>query len=229
VAFTKEIHMLIGLTGKAYAGKDTSADYLVKQYCCVKIALADPLKRIVKDVFSFTDEQLWGPSEMRNEPDERYPRWVADVAGEKVQQYLTPRYALQQLGTEWGRDCYNDVWIDYALRMANEVLTNQRSYGAKGGLGHGESGGNYVYTDTKFKGVVISDCRFMNEFAAIRKDGGKVWRIKRPEEGLEGDAGLHVSETEQDGVPDSYFDAVLYNDSTIAALQMRIDTLMKGP
>jgi hypothetical protein len=226
VAFTKEIHMLIGLTGKAGAGKDTSADYLVKQYGCVKIALADPLKRICKDVFDFSDDQLWGPSESRNAEDLRYPRTGegGDLIG-----YLTPRYALQQLGTEWGRDCYNGVWIDYALRMANEVLTNQRSYGAKGGLGHGESGGNYVYTDTKFKGVVISDCRFMNEFAAIRKDGGKVWRIKRPEEGLQGDAGLHVSETEQDGVPDSYFDAVLYNDSTIAALQMRIDTLMKGP
>jgi hypothetical protein len=221
--------MLIGLTGKAGAGKDTSADYLVKQYGCVKIALADPLKRIAKEVFSFTDEQLWGPSEMRNAPDERYPRWVADVAGEKVQQYLTPRYTLQQLGTEWGRNCYNDVWIDYALRMANEVLVNQRSYGAKGGLGHGVKGDSYAAdTGPRFKGVVISDCRFVNEFEAIRKAGGKIWRIKRPEEGLQGSAGQHRSETEQDGVADDYFDTIIYNSSTLESLQMRLDSLMRS-
>ena len=40
------------------------------------------MKRIARDVFGFSDEQLYGPSEMRNAPDERYPReheWKPDL------------------------------------------------------------------------------------------------------------------------------------------------------
>ena len=43
--------MLIGVCGKAGSGKDTIADYLVKKYNFKKIALADPIKRMVEDVF----------------------------------------------------------------------------------------------------------------------------------------------------------------------------------
>ena len=43
--------MIIGITGKAGAGKDTVADYLISHEGFKKIALADPIKRLVKDVF----------------------------------------------------------------------------------------------------------------------------------------------------------------------------------
>lgn len=61
--------------GTAGSGKDTLADLLRDNDKFVKIALADPLKRIARDVYDFTDEQLWGPSANRNEPDKRYPQW----------------------------------------------------------------------------------------------------------------------------------------------------------
>jgi hypothetical protein len=108
---------LIGISGLAGAGKDTAAEILVKEFGFVRVALADPIKRICKEVFEFTDEQLWGSSERRNAVDERYLRgWLC---ARSVSAFLTPRYALQTLGTEWGRDCYPDVWIDIAIRTAN--------------------------------------------------------------------------------------------------------------
>ena len=116
--------MIIGLLGVAGSGKDTVADIFVRDHNFVKVAFADPLKRICKDVFAFTDEQLWGPSEKRNAPDERYLRRkieneFLDHIGDE---YLTPRFALQQLGSEWGRNCYPNVWVDYALRVAKTLL-----------------------------------------------------------------------------------------------------------
>jgi dephospho-CoA kinase len=42
--------MLVGVCGKAGAGKDTIADYLVNAYKFKKIALEDPIKRLVKDI-----------------------------------------------------------------------------------------------------------------------------------------------------------------------------------
>lgn len=66
--------MIIGIAGRAGSGKDTVADLLVRDHRFVKIAFADPLKRICKKVFDFTDEQFWGPSSARNGPDKRYLR-----------------------------------------------------------------------------------------------------------------------------------------------------------
>lgn len=85
----------------------------------------------------------------------------------------TPRNALQTLGTEFGRVCFEDVWVRYALNVARE----RQSF-------------------TNCSGVAITDVRFENERDAIRAAGGKVWRIVRPSAGLTGAAGAHASENE---------------------------------
>jgi hypothetical protein len=67
--------------GSASSGKDTLVDMIPN---CAKIALADVVKRIVQSAYDFTDDQLWGPSHKRNEPDKRYPRdhtWVENTKG----------------------------------------------------------------------------------------------------------------------------------------------------
>lgn len=91
----------------------------------------------------------------------------------------------------WGRDCYEDVWVDAALRLA---------------AAHPLS--------------VIPDVRYRNELHRIRAIGGRAIRIVRPGAGLGGAGGAHASETEQDTVPDSAFDAVIVNDGTIADLEV---------
>lgn len=146
--------MIIGIVGKAGAGKDTIAAMIPGAR---RFSFADPLKEFVAQVFDWDRDTLWGPSENRNKPDPRYNG-------------LTPRHALQTLGTEWGRGCYEDVWAQLGVRRA---------------LAH--------------DGIaVFTDCRFINEAKAIRESGGQVWRIVRPGAGLTGAAGSHPSELEQE-------------------------------
>jgi hypothetical protein len=241
--------MIIGLCGPAGSGKDTAADFLVKNHGFAKVAFADPLKRICKDVFAFTDEQLWGPSEKRNAVDERFKNiphvWGPIISGMSICQrcgcwsreiyvkdgqhvikgsqehtdcVLTTRYALQRLGTEWGRDCYPDVWVDYALRTATRLLADDRDdpngvnyYSQKSGL-------LFVGGLQKPKGVVISDVRFKNEVRAINAAGGAVFLMKRPTT-LEGAAAKHLSETAFSTIPEDYFSFTINNDGTLDELE----------
>lgn len=208
--------MIIGISGLAGSGKDTAADFLVGRYSFKKSSFADPMKRIAREVFNFTHEQLWGPSEARNAPDKRFPRehgpgnysycrccgadigsLTAATANERYPCFLTPRFALQQLGTAWGRTCYPNVWVDLAIRNA----------------GHGDT--------------VIPDVRFKNEIDGLRAAGAYVVRIVRPGAGLAGSAGQHVSETEQSEIPDSMFDAVIRNDRGLRELEEAVTDLVR--
>ncbi len=208
--------MLIGISGLANSGKDTAADFLVGRYSFVKTSFADPMKKIAREAFGFSDEQLYGPSEARNAPDTRYPREHGpfDVSGgrcrccsvdiflldergaSRPQCYLTPRFALQQLGTAWGRTCYPNVWVELAIRNAE-----------------GD--------------VVIPDVRFKNEVEGLRAAGAYLVRIVRPDAGLKGSAGQHVSETEQASMPNSMFDAVIQNNRGLRELEEAITDLVR--
>lgn len=191
--------MLIGLVGPAGSGKDTIADHLVKKYGFVKMANADLLKRMAKLAFDFTDEQLWGPSELRNAPDTRYPRehgpltedFKCRVCGAQVrlgvdlkvdalpQCYLTPRFALQSLGTEWGRLCFENIWVGRLLGLAQELQAGGCYYDAKSGIRRAGSWVNGPEVKAKTN-VVITDVRFKNEIEAIKAAGGKAVRVIRP-------------------------------------------------
>lgn len=223
---------IIGIVGKAGSGKDAVADILVKNHGFVRVALADPMKRFLRDVFQFSDEQLWGPSEKRNEADRRFPRkhstavyhgesceccglnlWQAH--GVETQCYLTPRFALQQLGTEWGRAMSEDVSINLAMNDASQLLAGLRSFeDAEGGpmltvpvytpraglyFVPADDASLFVGRGPVCKGVVIPDVRFPDELARIRDAGGRIWR--RPgESSLTSAAAAHSSETSLESV-----------------------------
>lgn len=250
--------MILGLCGLAGAGKDTVADFLVKDHGFVKVAFADPLKRICKEVFDFTDQQLWGPSSERNKSDERYPRQVSchwsrtegsepftcQYCGERTESavammeracparaFLTPRHALQQLGTEWGRECYPNIWAEYALRVADKLLHKSgilRSvhyhYDQMDGLQS-----TSVPLGPKPKGVVIPDVRFQSEVDAIRTAGGFVWKIERPTAGLQGAAAAHVSEQEHLSIPPESFSFLLNNkNGPLPELEQLVTAALQG-
>ena len=74
----------------------------------------------------------------------------------------TPRHAMQTLGTQWGRDCIGkEFWVDLWMHHA-----------------------------TQHDRVVVDDCRFPNEAAAVRRMGGDIYQIA----GRGGIAGNHESE-----------------------------------
>lgn len=102
------------------------------------------------------------------------------------------RRMLQVLGTEVGRNMLGpDVWVD-------AVLNNL------------EDGGKYV----------ISDCRFPNEAAAVKRLGGEMWRISRTGIGPVND---HISEISLD---DWEFDCMIENDGTLRDLHDVVSEMM---
>lgn len=185
--------MILGLMGTMGTGKDTFADRLVAKHDFVKVAFADPLKRICKEVYDFSDEQLWGPSEKRNEPDPRYRRKCDRCGSEDgyvltcgecdhgtKSFFLSPRMALQLLGTEWGRHCYENTWVDYALRAADLLLgTDTAAYSQREGVFDVSALTREDRWPSELRGVVIPDVRFPNEVKAIRAKGGKIIYLRR--------------------------------------------------
>lgn len=64
---------LVILQGPAKSGKDTVANFMVKDGGFVAVAQADPMKQLAKLVFGFSDEQLWGESrDLKERIDDRY-------------------------------------------------------------------------------------------------------------------------------------------------------------
>lgn len=252
--------MIIGLCGIAGSGKSFIADIIQKKYNYQVIALADPIKRICQDVFGFSYTQLWGPSHERNKPDLRYPRKCKNCNGEGVvlnytldeltsysaceicsgskETHLSPREALQSFGTSAGRECYENIWTEYTIKTAKELMagksitfqwldgeeTKQVWYDYLPNVGITNS-----REISQPSGVLISDVRFYNEMLAIKKNSGKIVKIIRDAPStLNGVLSQHSSETEQSKIPNSEFDAILYNDKDLNVLEKSIEeTLFK--
>ena len=107
---------------------------------------------------------------------------------------VSPRRMMQTLGTEWGRQLINpDLWI---------IMAHQRL------LQNGP-------------GMVIPDVRFENEAAWIRKHGGWIIHVIRPEaKAVE----AHASE---DGIEILDADAQLFNSGTLEELQLSVRKLLR--
>jgi hypothetical protein len=205
--------MIVGISGlhnggSKGAGKDTFADLLLEEGNGVKVSLADPLKRICIQVYDFSEEQLWGPSELRDVPDERYPRPDGS--------FLTPRFALEQLGTEWGRNCYPETWTALMLRTARELMESKAclTYDRVRGVIPGVC--SYPGIGCRPDFVVVPDVRFHNEMVAIQMAGGAVIRVRR---GPQVEATGHVSNVELSSLPDDAFWMVIENNGSLEDLK----------
>ena len=129
--------------------------------------------------------------------------------------FLTPRRAMQLLGTEFGRTAYPRVWIDHALRRAQRLFGEGDSVQLSKVLGQP---GRYFIDPVPL--VAITDCRFINEAEAIQAAGGLVWKVTGRGGGLEQATAAHASETEMDS---SEFmrkvDLTIHNNGTLDELR----------
>jgi len=97
--------MIIGLVGKAKSGKDTVADYIVRQHNFEKVAFADDLKALCKNMFDLTDAQVH-TQEGKETVDVRYG--------------ITPREILQKVGTDWFRSVYPNIWVNRLVKKLQD-------------------------------------------------------------------------------------------------------------
>ena len=140
--------MIIGICGLIGAGKDTIADYLVNIHQFRRESFANSLKEAVSSVFGWDRELLEGRTKQSREWREQPDAWWSERLGREV----TPRWVLQQWGTDVLRKGFHDdIWV---ASLENKLRKT---------------------TDD----VVISDCRFPNEIQAIRAAGGRVIRVIR--------------------------------------------------
>jgi hypothetical protein len=140
--------------------------------------------------------------------------------------YLTPRFALQTLGTEWGRGCYEATWVETCLR-ASRLLTESPGWTYTATIGLEQTVSWNLTGPAPAQGVFIHDVRFRDEVQQIQARGGKVIRLVRPKAGLGGAAGQHQSEKEMGGIFDHEFDAVLRNDESLDVLRERAEALIE--
>ena len=94
---------LIGISGKAGAGKDTLGKYLCDEYRCMHYYFAKPLKEGAKIMFGLSDEQI--------ENKEK----VIEPWG------ISPRKIYQLLGTEVGRGIDVNIWVKNAEMFVKSV------------------------------------------------------------------------------------------------------------
>lgn len=126
---------LIALTGLAGAGKSTVAKHLVAAHGYRVEKFAGPLKDMLRGL-GLTERHIEG--DLKEVP--------CGLLGGK-----TPRYAMQTLGTEWGRGLISpSLWAD--------------AWSSRAAAGR----------------VVCDDCRFPNEADAVRRLGGVIIRVVRP-------------------------------------------------
>lgn len=229
--------MIIGLLGKARSGKDTVGGIIKRKVRAETLGLADPIKVIAMRIFDFSYEQCFG--KLKEVPDERYPRECKDCAGTgwvwrnvdcetcdgTGTVYLTPRMAMQHIGTEVARSLYKDVWIDYGIRRSKAVLSGElvkaSSEPDKYAPGH--------FSNVGIDVVAITDVRFINEAKKIRKAGGMVWRIVRddkPQE-LNSKAQTHASEMEMDSPKmEKYVNLTVLNNGSLEDLEDTVGSLL---
>lgn len=140
---------IVAIAGLAGSGKDTAAQYLIHRHHFTKIAFADSLKDMCSAVFGWPRYMLEGVTMESREWREQVDTWWST----RLQiPHLTPRWVLQHMGTDVLRNHFHDdIWI---AALERKLL------------------------DCKH-GVVITDLRFPNELAAIKRCGGTAVRVQR--------------------------------------------------
>lgn len=236
---------IIGISGHLGSGKDTAADYLVENYGCVKQPLAKPIKEFAKKVFHFTDEQLYGPSDYRNELDPRFVEY--DKERDTDDAWMAAFYRLEKYGPYFCLALFetksNKAFMDLKHWLQNlaekHPQISPRIVLQSLGTEWGRTIDNDVWVkyairkanaliEAGHRGVVIPDIRFQNEVAAVKRNNGFLVRIKRPSTDLfSTKVGItgHASEAEQQNFTDNQFNLVINNDKSINDLLQAVDVI----
>lgn len=109
---------------------------------------------------------------------------------------VTLRHLLQTIGTAWGRELIHpDLWTEIAQATAR--------------------------THRQRRLTIIDDVRFENEYAMVKREGGLLIKIVRPDAPVSANSG-HTSEARLEHLP---FDEVITNTGDLGALRAAIERI----
>lgn len=138
---------IVAINGCIGSGKDTfSEEFINGGYH--RMSFATALKDAVSVIFGWDREMLEGNTpESRKQRETRDEYWSTKLGGE-----ITPRWVLQNFGTEVVRKYFNDnIWV-YALENKMRNIN-----------------GN----------IIITDCRFPNELKMLRENNATIIEVQR--------------------------------------------------
>jgi hypothetical protein len=193
---------LITFVGFKSSGKNTAADALLP-YGYVPFSFADSIKDSLATIFCWNRVLLEGITSESRIWREQVDDWWAQKLNIP---HFTPRWAMQNFGTELMRHHFNEqIWV---FNVERRIML------------------------ARHESVMLIDARFPNEIMLTKNHGGKVIRIKRGPDpvwmddavsanwyGIAKDLGVHESEYAWAGCD---VDATIENDDTIATLHHRI-------
>lgn len=177
--------MIIGIVGFIGSGKNTVSNYIVNNYNFEQHSFASNLKDILSILFLWDRELLEGETLesriWREEPDiwwENKLNWINSPIYTKFNKRFTPRFVSQYIGTNLFRDMFNNnIWVLSLEKKIKDV-----------------------------ENCVITDCRFRNEIAFIRQQGGKIVRVKRGPEPDWYDIALEFNKGQFNTIPKELID-----------------------
>lgn len=162
---------IIGLIGLAGSGKDYAANIIHQQFGYEQCAFADALKEAAQAIFGFSHKQLH---------TQEGKETVDDFWG------FTPRWALQNMGTELFRECFGHLILkEFPTQIGQKAYQRDsiwvRSFERR-------------WRNRKQPNIVISDVRFMNEVEFVRNNGGFCLHIQDRVYTVNGRDNAHASE-----------------------------------
>ena len=160
--------LIIGISGRAKAGKDTVADYLIaRNLVAGKVSIAASLKVLCHNLFNIPLVDMYDRKGSNTDIiiSAEIANLLPGLKG-RIGEYLTIRELLQFFGTDIVRVFNNDCWINLCI---NEIKAHTGS----------------IY--------VVPDVRFPNEAQAIQRAGGFVIRLTRNPLDM-----MHITETALD-------------------------------
>jgi len=184
----------IAVYGYARSGKDTIAEHLITAHGYVKVAFADPLRAVMLSTNPIVGFEEGPDYEIKIV---RYSEVLLNIGYEAAKdQYPEIRRLLQAHGVGIREHVDPDAWVDAALRTIRRVPSGTP--------------------------IVVTDCRFANEFSALDEMGFEFVRVLRDGQT---NRDQHVSETELDNQKP---DHTVRNDGVnLLDLRNRVDELLQ--
>lgn len=206
--------MIIAFCGFIGSGKDTAANYLVDNFNFEKESFAKTLKDVLSILFNWDRNLLEGNTQESRIWRTQVDTWWSNRLG--IDNF-TPRWAMQNIGTNVFRNCFHDeIWV--------AILENRLK--------------------NSNKNIVISDIRFENEMKLVKKLNGKIVKVSRGVEPEWYQHALLANKNDQKALailkekmihPSEYewindlIDLEITNNSSIIDLQLKVKNLVLNP